>query len=536
MRKTDFLREVRQRIENQPPGSLKKLFLDFARWVPREAYAEALLLFEKGDASVVVTSSDSDLVAAVRQLHDSVKSGEYVFSWEPEGGYYDDGYWSDEETLYDRDGFGQKATELLEASMQCVNEKRYAKALGAFDELFSISIPGGDYDDFDLMTLFENDLISLDEIEVLQCYAYSVLMVLINDARTQKLYEIIKLSTYQAKLRDITNVGTDEIPERAEFARQWIAFLMSQKDRWVVEPVLIDAVIFSGGTRALHSFAKEHGTVYQTAYAELIKIYATEKHFEKAAGAALEGLAKLSAINHNRVSIADLLLEIGKSLDENTLIETAIWEGFRSSVDLRHFISLYDLNDECLIAQAIQHMDDNYRKDFYDYNYIHFLNGDYDLVWANCKKDKKFLGWSSSEKGKMIPLFVALLAGGKSIPPVIKKLIKESFPHNNYFENFLRILHLSFRQLPEADFQKYYDWCAKETEGRVNAIVQGQHRGSYYKASALVVAMAEGIRSNGDSDGAIRFIKSYKEKYPRHTAFHGCLREDITLGKFGKLF
>jgi hypothetical protein len=155
-------------------------------------------------------------------------------------------------------------------------------------------------------------------------------------------------------------------------------------------------------------------------------------------------------------------------------------------------------------------------------------------VWEVLKKDKSPLGWSSSEKGKIIPLFIALLTGSKPLEPCAKKMIADSY--EKQFDSFVQVLTESLKSLSDADYQDYYAWCLNETSGRVDAIVKNQHRGSYYKASALVVSIAEIIRSKGDNSAATAFINGYKEKYPRHTALHRCLRDDIQLTKFGKLF
>jgi hypothetical protein len=206
MNKSDFIRELRQRIENKPAGALKKLFIDVARFIPRNAHADVLLLFER-DNETTTHSEDTDLLSAVKQLIDGVESGEYELSWEIDGGEYYGGYWSDDEMLEDHDGFGPKVNDLLEASVQCVKQKQYAKALRAFDDLFSIVIPGGDYDDMDIMTLFDNDLLSLNETEVLLYYAYAAIMVLLNQARVEKLFEIVTYASYKMKLEAIKRQG-----------------------------------------------------------------------------------------------------------------------------------------------------------------------------------------------------------------------------------------------------------------------------------------------------------------------------------------
>ena len=59
------------------------------------------------------------------------------------------------------------------------------------------------------------------------------------------------------------------------------------------------------------------------------------------------------------------------------------------------------------------------------------------------------------------------------------------------------------------------------------AIVSNQHRGSYNKASALIVAMAEVIEQEENELIAMSYVRSFKKMFPRHNAFIKCLRNDL---------
>ena len=536
MKKQDFLNAVRLGLVHKPHDSLKKLIMEFARLIPRDGYEEALELLDK-NSMVIVKSTSVDLPNTVKQLCESVENGEYEFVWEYEHGYYD-GYYSDDDVLTDKDGLGEEIQGLLEVVVDYVKEKRYSEALFAFDELFSLAIPVEDYDeDIDIHTLFSNNLINLEISEVLHYYAYTALMALRGGERVRKLYDVAAMSRYSIKIQEVVGVGADDIPDRKEFAGQWIDFLSAQNlDRR--EHILIDAVLFGGGIRALHDFTMERGAKYQSAYVRLSEMYIAEKEYSQAVSVVLDGFSRLDGINDIRTKISDLLLNIGTATNDRDLIGKAVWEGFVSSADLPHFINICNLSDENTKDDAIAYLATVQGK-CDDRNYIRFLYGDYASVYFDCVSDKKFLGWSTSEKGRMIPLFVALLAGvagEKVLSPCMKKLIESNFPRTSIKEDFFQVLTKNYKHLPEAEWKKYLDWCIKEAAGRVDAIVGDQHRGSYYKASVLVVSLAEVMRSAGDKAGAEKFIIGYKEKYPRHSSFRACLKQDIGLAKFGKLF
>lgn len=532
MNKQGFLSEVRQGINNKSTDSLKKLVLEFARLIPRSSYDEALSSLEKRN-SIVVKNTPVDLLTAVEQLCKSVRNGDYDLTWDYEDDYGYDGYW-DEDTLTDRDGLGEEINGLLETAIEYMNQKRYPDVLSAFDKLFSLEIPLENYEDLGILDLFSNDLIEQDITEILRYYAYTVLMVLRGNARAQKLYDIMGLNNYGMKMQEIAQAGIDDIPERREFEEQWINYLMNQ-NLYHRENILIDSVKFSGGIEALHSFTMEHGGKYQTAYTNLANEYIAQMEYSKAVSVITDGFVILVGVNKNRAKIADLLLEIGISTNDKSIIEKAAWEGFISSADLSHFINIYNLKDENVKSAALEYMG-NLPGKRDDHNYIRFLYGDYTDVYNVCSKDKKYLGWSSSEKGRMLPLFIALLTGRNELPPCVKKLIKFTFPYGNFITDFYTSLADSFKDLPDMERKKYYDWCLKETDNRVEAIVRGLHRGSYNKASALIVSLAEAMCSVGDMAGAKKFIISYKEKYPRHSAFRAELQQDVGLANLGKLF
>lgn len=532
MNKQDFLNTVRLGINNKSHDSLKKLVLEFARLILRDNFEEALLSLKKSDV-VIVRNTFVDLAVAVKQLCEGVGNGDYDLAWDYEEGYYD-GCYSDDETLADRDGLGEEIQGLLETAIVYVKENRYSEAFAAFDELFFLSIPMGDYDDINISTMFSYDLINLQISEVLLYYAYTTVMTLRGDERIHKLYEIAGIANYNIKMQEIIHVGTDDIPERKEFEKQWIAFLLT-RNLCHHEHILFDAILLSGGIESLHNFTIDYGTKYRTAYIRLAEMYIDEKEYPQAVFIILDGFSKLNGINNTRTKIADLLMNIGNTTEDQSLIDKAVWEGFSSSVDLRHFINICNLRDKNLKDMAIDFLYKHQGKSN-DSNYIRFLYGDYESVYTACASDKKFLGWSMSEKGRMIPLFIALLANRDPLSPCTTKLIDSNFPHSNIKEAFFQVFIESYKRLSDTEWKNYFNWCLKEADGRVEAIVRGQHRGSYYKASALIVSLAEAMRSSGDEMGAKNFIVSYKEKYPRHSSFRACLKQDIGLAKFGKLF
>ncbi len=90
-----------------------------------------------------------------------------------------------------------------------------------------------------------------------------------------------------------------------------------------------------------------------------------------------------------------------------------------------------------------------------------------------------------------------------------------------YIEKYKKIITEAKKsiQLSSEQEELYLKWCKDEIGSRIDAIVSNQHRGSYYKAAGLLVAMAETLANMDEKQEGMDFIERYRSKYPRHTAF-----------------
>lgn len=532
MKKQEFLSAVRWRINSEPTGTLRKMLMEFAQFIPGDDFDEALLTL-KNNATAIAQNAPANLTAKVEQLCEDVENCKYELMWTCEDGYDDCGYY-DNEVLVDSDGLGNEIESLLKGAMLCVEEKRYAEALGVFETLFSLDIPIDEMGGYGVMDLILEDLIELELTDLLRCYAYTALFILRGSKRPQKLYNIVNTLGCEMDLQEIAQTGADEIPQWDTFKKQWVEFLMEQGKPGHVY-LLIDAVLFNGGVKNLHDFTIKHGTKYPSAYLRLTEAYIAQNEYAQAVSVILDGFSKFNGINDTRVRLADLLLDIGTITNDQSLTDQATWEGFYSSADLHHFLSIYNAADEKMKETALKYLKKALNASG-DRNYIRFLCGEYEPLYNTCVSNKKSLGWSLSEKGEVIPLFVALLVGQEQISPCTAKLIRTTFFDSGIANTFFTALGKSFKTISDSEREKYMNWCLKETDKRAEAIIRGTYRNSYYKVSALIVSLAEALRAAGDREGAEAFIIGYKNKYPRHTAFRACLKEDIALAGFGTLF
>jgi len=178
----------------------------------------------------------------------------------------------------------------------------------------------------------------------------------------------------------------------------------------------------------------------------------------------------------------------------------------------------------------------------------HLLKGDYFSV-ASLVTRSEPLGWSygGNLNALAIPFFLyARWNRGKSLTANMSQLWEEATSlrtssyneredygsgdsgsrFRDYLENVLKEYTVSDR-----DLNKYFKDAEKAAQKRIDAIVSGKHRKSYWKAARLILAIAETYWSNNEPDKGQRLIDQFREKYSRHSAF---IRELRTMtGKSG---
>ncbi|MDR2089386.1 MAG: hypothetical protein LBP73_08535 [Clostridiales Family XIII bacterium] len=498
------------------------------------------------------------MLRTIHRLKSDVEQGKFRISFEFEEFDCD---WEDEYELRDNDGFGEKAKECLLKSIALMYRRQYETALQAFDSLFSI-VFANEYrdDDISFADLFEAGLIDLELSEVSLYYAFAALWVLRGTARNKKLLDLMAISASALDLQAILKIVDEPLPDRDAFAAEWYGFCATLPEQQWRRPektrLLIDSVLFRGGTAALSAFAEEHGEKYPQTYRELVQIHKNAGDRAQAVDWALRGLEALDAKSSVRAEIADQLAELASETDNPDIFRIGLTEGFRSSLNLSHFLRLHQIGDDAAIGQAVQYMIEQKERNAdndADYYCIRLLSGDDAFVWEQCAADHKSLGWSNSPKGKLFPLFIALSLKTPEIPHCIRELLRENFDGTSGIlrrlqeaqgvrsedalsDQIVRVLRFHPCFSDKGEGRDYLDWCQEETRKRVKAILEGQYRSSYHKVALLIVAVAEAIRSGKNAERSTEWIKEFRARYPRHSAFHREMREVLAKAGFAKLF
>lgn len=95
---------------------------------------------------------------------------------------------------------------------------------------------------------------------------------------------------------------------------------------------------------------------------------------------------------------------------------------------------------------------------------------------------------------------------------------------NEYNEPEFEEVILRWRQTEKSALdknmeRKIFEYLQHTIDERVDAIVSGGHRGSYYGAALLAAALGEVEKSMGKPLGKEQRIEKYLKAFPRHRAF-----------------
>ena len=530
MYKVDFLEALREKIKDKSTDDLKSLVIQLAKQLPSNLYVEVLSEFDsKSEKVKKIEIETTNLFTEIEELCEEIEDGHYTFDWHFGHDYYDE-----EDELIDEDGLGKKLNSLFQKVIKIAQNEQYEEAYELFGQLFSISVYN-EYDDITVEQLFDEGLISTSYSHTLYTYAHCALMCKRGAERASALFNIVLDINFN--LEDLLKFGAELIPDEETFYQEWIEYLKNRvaDARGKRDIFLIEALTNSGGINSLRRFVTENGMLYPDVVFKLLQLDIQDEDFIKAVETIKKGFKEMVQIDKHRIKLADYLIEISKKTDNEAYFKEGIIEGFKSSLDLKYYVEIYNLQDSKLTFEMLEYLEANKKEEIvnpFDYYCIQFLNGNYSQVWNECAKDLNPLGWSGyysagSLKGRMFPLFLALLTKGK-LGKVTLNLLKQMRYDLNH-SDFIYALTSSMKELSDEEYREYLSWCKSQIKLRVDAIVGGGKRKSYEKASALIVAMGEVLMANYGELTGINYIREFKLAYPRHSAFQKCLRDDLLL-------
>lgn len=552
----EFMDAVKDRLARLSRDELLNIFVHRAEQTPaakrREFLHELTAPGRKAEAVAAAT-----LLEEIEAFAARVENGDYVEGWGWDEDICDERDWGDESWAEEMDGLFVQAGSLLLQGEHRVAEMAYKQL---FDILAMGEEPGHLPGNPDSGSMLKADL-----GEQAALYLRAIYVNAAAADRPALLFEAMNEYAHFAdrrlKLQHVIGAADSPLPDLNRFLGEWIDWLIRQEGMHVGE-WLREAVWLQGGVPALSDFARRHADRYPKAYADWIGALEQEAVGDEAiVEAAREGLAAIPRDYAARADVAEALARVGERRGDLALKLEGYRERLYSRPTIRHLLDLYVAAQESgrwvemrefaeQRIMALRRPEDRPatagRHDYPEREvssvseglvcHALLLGGRYDRAIDLCKHTNP-LGWSDPEHPQPAVLafvMVFLAKTGHSLGAVTREweaaIGKAGYEMDAaYVAKYKQAARIATESVPfDAEQEaRCLEWCGHEVGRRVDAIVSNQHRGSYYKAAGLLVAMAEVLAGRGQRTEGMKLIEAYRNKYPRHSSFKSDLAASL---------
>lgn len=536
MRSNVFYKEFNDRIKDMNDVQLREIFKNVIRKLPETSYEEVLSIFDK-NIDIVNEKDILNIINEYKAKFDLIDNFEWYFhasGYEEYGEYYSPwgGNWVWEYS--DQDGIGSFINEVYEYAIYLTNLRKYKYAKELFDLILYANYQfldddGGDDYEISLFELEKEGLINLG-VKKLCLYAIYVTFQC-SDNKSKSIYKYFKNNNFKdISIEDSFNFGTEVLTNIDDFWNDWILLLLLNPGD-IEYRLLYEAFEYNNYfnyQKYLDKISINHPKLYIDIFNFLLKQSKIDDIIDI-------GNTALSVLDKNLKIRNDIALYLAK-YDLNNK-EKYIIESFKSDTSVPnllriinngYFLKHRDEIKKCIVVncdkcnyKVSELFTNSVNEDLF--YYLNFFTGNFDVFFDKCKSIKKSLGWSDSfiQYG----IYLMLLYFDNNInSKVYKNILSElfnkfGFEDRLFLDDDNSIVFSKWKeQFDIIDNDKYIDWLMEIIDMRVDAIVGNNHRGSYFKAAKLVVALGEVLDSNGIQSKE-SFVDYYYRKYSRHSSF-----------------
>ena len=567
----EFVSELTARLDRFTHDELKTVILEHAASLlpkKRQTYMDIFVLPVKPEPEKIQKAEGDLLLREIEAFGKRAANHEYTDGWGWDNEYGEERAWGDDSWAPEVDDLFEQIGEFYEAG-------DYGLARQAYENLLDIYNGGneeGQFSGYD-----HDEMIETDIDEAALRYLRCIYLTEKPSSRPDALFDAISGLHYchdNLNIHGMINVSLEELPGLDEFGKEWAAFLKRQIDSRIVSDLIKEGVRLFEGTKGLEILATESGQQFPGSFTAWLEALKKEKKYEEMIWAATLGLEKLPENLVIRARIADYLHEAAGKLKREDMVGRSLKEALYASPSLDRLLNFLDSAKNAEMKRALidgaldrfhtirkresKSPQDLNRSPDHRENYVpgdlemccHLLKGDYFRVASLVAKSEP-LGWSYG--GNLNALAVSFFLyvrwnREKSLTANMAQLWQEAtsfrtLSYNeredcgsgdpgsrfqDYLENVLKEYTVSDR-----DRDKYFKDAEKTAQKRIDAIVGGKHRKSYWKTARLILAIAETYWSNNEQDKGQRLINQFREKYNRHSAF---IRELRTMTDKSGLF
>ncbi|MGE5631884.1 MAG: hypothetical protein ACM3TR_12415 [Caulobacteraceae bacterium] len=511
----------------------------------------------------------------IKKIFTIIENGELCLSAQ---GYedYSNGYWSSGWIweYEDNEGIGRIIEDAVLFAHDCMNDCRYEEAVTIFKLVMDTPIfvedeYGGDSFELSLKEMVDEKLVGVNLKVLALDVLYSNYQLQTAAQRASVLYSYFTYPYFkEIHIEDIFSIGREELSDTDEFLQSWIDFLAQQSGE-VSARLLKEGLLYYKGTEGLLEMArkcyKEHPSVYLAALSEYEKTH----DYERMKEIGKEALDRVESDLKIRGEIALKTAQASHCVNDGEFMRKCWYEAFYSNSTIPNYLRLFA--DEAAIKEYKDlakkkieklHISNCHNNHYIsetgknnitelEYKYLCFFSGNFDKVRNWCMEQKSPLGWSGHFISNGIDLMLLYLYADNNLGKAGKKIaarlsdrlgFNESknlvfMEENSVFEtevsaqkgdkifwNIFCLWKVNYA-IAADDMESHVKWLESVIDKRIDGIVGGKYRSKYHDVALLAAALGEVQESLGMKMAKRIVIDRYLERYSRHSAFRGALKE-----------
>lgn len=473
---------------------------------------------------------------------------------------YDDWYDDNGEEFYyvDKSGILVMLEEACYFVHTCMDRERYKEGYEIGNQLFLLEmLCESEYDswDFSLGDMAYQELLQCDMMQLILDTAYYAYHAVSSHERPEIVYKVIaNAGRNETTLEAIMQHGDEELPDFQEFLTRWITYLgiVSAHD---ADRLILEAVGLLNDFSVAVKYAGEYAAFHPALYLNILENETCTDADEMVA----VGMEALNRIPKNYIMRSRVALKTAeyviKTNEKSSLLEECYFAAYESDTSainyLRVLLNGYETVEKRRELQKVFAKIPNFGIDGWqhseraenrpDHNMIlllRFLDGQFADVLAQGLNRSEALGWSGTFMKQGIALYLLTLYKGQWTGKGIMEMAvrvksamkfsaeeycKGSYGRNNINENDLFFdIFAKWRSAVhmEPDIRtRAIKRIASLLEKRVEGIMGANRRNYYGECAAFLAALGEVQESLGEAEAKQKLMTSYKDKYPRRSAF-----------------
>lgn len=486
---------------------------------------------------------------------------------------YDDWYDNSDEEFYYQDNCG--ISDMLEEACDfvhiCMDRERYREGFEVGNQMLAMEILcDNEYGDEELSLgdLVYHELLNRSLKPVILDTVYCAYHAVPPVKRPETLYGILVNAKEKAiTLEAIMQHGDEELPALEEFLPLWIAYL-GDKREYNADRLILEAASLLNDISLEVQYAEQYAAVHPGLYLNILENgkYAAAKDMVSIGIKAMAAIPKQYMIR-SRAALKTAEYVIASN-GELSLLEQCYFAAYESETSALNYLrALLNGSEKEKKREALQKifMKSSVQKGggsfgIYESSYsrseraenrldnnmlllLRFLDGQFADVLDKGLNPSQALGWTGTFTKQGIALYLLYLHEGQwngegmnAIAEIVKNVMQ--FSPEEYRKGTCGLEEMGENELFCHLFLKWKSMVQMESdirdravnkitallEKRTAGIMDANHRNYYGECAAYIAALGEVLESMGDAGAKQRLMTSYKDKYPRRSAFREEMR------------